>query len=75
MTYLSYWRCGSDYRLQTDDGETANRVKGWGFSRLAGSGMNFYLRLFTIPNKHNHKARKMLGLKQTGDVMRRGLTG
>ena len=71
MTYLSYWRAGNDFILQTDDPRTANRVGGWKFTRKLGSGVKHYLRLFILPKKFNRRARKALGLTEVGDIFRK----
>ena len=71
MTYLSYWRAGNDYILQTDNRGIANRVNSWKFTRRLGSGIGFYLRLFVIPKKFNRRIRKALELRETGDIFRK----
>ena len=69
-SYLSFWKAGKKYCLQTNDPETARKVRRWNFSRTIGRGFNCYLYIFSIPVRDQVKARENLGIPRFGEVLR-----
>ena len=68
--YLSFWRAGRKYLLQTNDPGTVRRIRRWNFARAIVRGFNCYLYIFSIPPENQVRARKMLGIPRNGNVLR-----
>ena len=68
--YLSFWKAGRKYFLQTNDPGTIRQVRRWSFCQPVGGGYNCYLRVFSVPVRQQARVRKMLKIPRRGDVRR-----
>jgi hypothetical protein len=68
--YLSFWKAGRKYFLQTNDPATVRQVRRWSFCRQFAAGYNCYLRVFSVPSRQQAWVRKMLQIPRRGDVRR-----
>ena len=59
--YVSFWKAGDHYRLQTNSPQLARRIQTWSFAKETAWGVNSYLRIFVVPIDKSTWIRKQLG--------------
>ena len=70
--YVSFWRAGDQYRLQTNDQDVVRRVKKWKFARETGSGWNVNVYLFVIPVEKSSWVAQQFGIKKQPRTAKQG---